>query len=162
MRHCALLFLLLGSPTVQISLTKHYFDFFFFAGSSSSPSAFLFSEILLLFRVPSVGPFALLFGALSFLAAAPLDAPLVVSLSLSFFLLLLALGFCALAGASSSLSFCSSEDGLFASFSSCFSSDFFLPDDLGCGVPFFGSFLDPDSFSYEPPFFSYSLESFAA
>jgi hypothetical protein len=137
--------------------------FFFFAGSSSSASVFLFSEILLLLRVPSVRSFPLPFKVPSFLAAAaPLGATFFVSLAWSFFLLLFALGFCSLGGGSSSLSLPSSGDGLSGSFSVCFSSDFFLLEDLGCGVPFLGSFFDPDSFSYEPPFFSYSFDSLAA
>lgn len=145
---------------------KNYLDFFFFAGSSSSPSVFLFSEILLLLRVPSACSFPLPLDAPSFLAAAPFGALFFASflslLAWSFFLLLLALGFCSLACSLSPPIFSSSGDGLSGSFSDCFSSAFFLLDDFGCGVPFLGSFFEPDSFSYEPPFFSYSLDSFAA
>jgi hypothetical protein len=72
------------------------------------------------------------------------------SVAWSFFLLLLALGFCSLGGASGS-SFSSSSastgDGLSDFSSACFASVFFLLDDFACGVPFLGSFLDPDSFS---------------
>lgn len=38
----------------------------------------------------------------------------------------------------------------------------FLPSLLGSGGPFLGSFLDPASFSYEPPCFSYSDDSLDA
>jgi hypothetical protein len=131
--------------TATIQQRNYFVVFFFFAGSSSSASVFLFSEILLLLRVPSVRSFPLPFNAPSFLAAPPLAAPFFESLTWSFFLLLLALGFCSLGGgSSSSLSF---GDGLSGSFSVCFSSAFFLVEDLGCGVPFLGSFFDPDSFS---------------
>jgi hypothetical protein len=42
------------------------------------------------------------------------------------------------------------------------SSTSFFFSDLGSGTPFFGSFFDPASFSYPPPAFSYSCESFVA
>lgn len=51
---------------------------------------------------------------------------------------------------------CFFDAGFFPSSASFFFSD------LGSGTPFFGSFFDPASFSYPPPAFSYSCESFVA
>ena len=98
-------------------------------------------------RVPSVLSFPFPFRAPSFFDCAFFGPSLALAfltlLCWSFFLPVLALGFCALAGASSLSSL---GEGL-SDFSLSFFSDFFLADDFGCGAPFLGSFLDPDSFS---------------
>jgi len=166
------------------------FAFFFGASSSSSSSssasstgAALFPAVRVLFLVPSAG------GALSFLAAAFLGAAFAFAGASDFFaaafLPVLALGASSFSSASSAAgssaagssvagagsSWSAPSASSLASGSSSFFSSAFLPDflvslvffapDLGVGSPFSGSFLEPASFSYSPPFFSYSLAIFA-
>lgn len=175
-----------SNPKKHARRASHHQDLLFFAlplvgFSSSSPS---FSSSSYVFRfpapatlddflVPSVLSLAFALGAAAFFGSADFAAPLAPVLAPVFFAPVLALGFCALGGASSSAS--SSSASLFSfsswassffSFSlssssagssssafsvsssfSSFSSAFFLPLDFCCGAPFFGSFLLPASFS---------------
>lgn len=130
--------------------SNHDFDFFVFACDfSPSSSVFLFEPpaIRLLFLVPSLS-FPCPFNGASFLVS--LLLPLVFA-SL-FFAFVLALAFSPFLKGSSFSVFSDfvalSSDGDEPSESSAFlSSAFFLSLDFGSGVPFFGSFLDPGSFS---------------
>jgi hypothetical protein len=148
-----------------------YFFVFFFS-PSSSPVFFLFPATLVLFLVPSAGFFS------TFFALAPVffsSAGFVGFAAFAFFAVF-AFGFSSSSSSSSSsLSSTSSSASSLSSTSSLslvdpgsspssasFSSICFLLEDFCCGAPFFGSFLVPGSFSYSPPRFSYSLESFVA
>jgi hypothetical protein len=118
---------------------------------------FLFAAVRLLRLVPSWGSFFSFFGAAAFFGAgfflvSAFSSP---SSFLSAFFPVLALGFCALAGAScsssassfSSSSLDSDSLALESDLSDFFSSAFFLLSDLASGAPFLGSFLLPASFS---------------
>jgi len=171
-----------SNPKKHARRASHHQDLLFFAlplvgFSSSSPS---FSSSSYVFRfpapatlddflVPSVLSLAFALGAAAFFGSTDFAAPLAPALAPVFFAPVLALGFCALGGASSSASsssaslFSFSSSASFFSFSlssssagssssafsvsSSFSSAFFLPLDFCCGAPFFGSFLLPASFS---------------
>lgn len=140
-----------------ICTPSHFFAFFLAPASSASTP--LFPASLELFLDPSAFGFS--FFAAPATPVFPLPAVFFsTAAGFDFFALVFALGF--LFSFSSLSLFADGDSDFSSSLGACFSSTFFLPLDLGCGAPFLGSFLEPGEFSYEPPFFSYSLESLAA